>query len=367
MIVCLGFLDQDERYLDKIAAYISAHPDDTMRLELCLFTSVEDCNAYLATNARMDILLATPEMLPDPSVLVRQPILAYLSDDKTMTAWADHPAICKYQKASLLLRSVQGLAANIRNAGGSYTLGGSGTTLLFMGACGGVGCSTAAMACAVQQAARGKRVVYFSLQQNAMPELFFGDQGRSMSDVHYAYQEWQHLLPQDNGKDNIRGLQLKLKSLLVTDARTGVDFFAGFTLPVDAMDFTGREAADLVRALAAQYECCIVDADSQLNGMLTEILPCVQWLTVVSDGTSKSNQAMVRLLESLKVLGGSQETNMNCEVAVLYSRFGSQAGPAENVPAYVRKLGQIPRYGNALQKDIVTEISKGTFFDALDK
>ena len=175
------------------------------------------------------------------------------------------------------------------------------------------------------------------------------------------------LLPQDNGQDNIRGLQLKLKSLLVTDARTGVDFFAGFTLPVDAMDFTGREAADLVRALAAQYECCIVDADSQLNGMLTEILPCVQWLTVVSDGTSKSNQAMVRLLESLKVLGGSQETNMNCEVAVLYSRFGSQAGPAENVPAYVRKLGQIPRYGNALQKDIVTEISKGTFFDALDK
>lgn len=367
MIICLGFLDRDEKYLDKIAAYISAHPDDIMRLELCLFTSVEECNAYLATNARMDILLATPELLPDPSVLVRQPILAYLSDDKTMTAWADHPAICKYQKASLLLRFVQGLAANIRNAGGSYTLGGNGTILLFMGACGGVGCSTAAMACAVQQAARGKRVVYFSLQQNAMPELFFGDQGKSMSDVHYAYQEWQHLLPQSNGQENIRSLQLKLKSLLVTDERTGVDYFAGFTLPVDAMDFTGNEAEDLVKALAAQYDCCIVDTDSQLNVMLMQMLSCVQWLTVVSDGTPKSNQAMVRLLESLKVLRGSQETSMNCDVAVLYNQFGSHAKLMQNTPSHVKKLGEIPRYGNALQKDIVAEITKGTFFDGLEK
>ena len=99
MIVRLGLLDRDERYLNKIAAYISAHADEAMRLELCLFASLEECNAYLSTNSRLDILLATPELLPDPTALVRKPILAYLSDDKTMTAWADHPAICKYQKA----------------------------------------------------------------------------------------------------------------------------------------------------------------------------------------------------------------------------------------------------------------------------
>ncbi|WP_294448843.1 hypothetical protein [uncultured Gemmiger sp.] len=367
MIVRLGLLDRDERYLNKIAAYISAHADEAMRLELCLFASLEECNAYLSTNSRLDILLATPELLPDPTALVRKPILAYLSDDKTMTAWADHPAICKYQKASLFLRSIQGLAAGIHNAGGSYTLGGSGTALLFIGACGGVGCSTAAMACAVHQAAKGKRVVYFSLQQNAMPELFFGEQGKSMSDVHYAYQEWQRIPTQENGSENIRSLQLKLKSLLVTDAHTGVDYFTSFTLPVDAMDFTGSEAADLVNVLAAQYDYCIVDADSQLNEMLMQVLPCVQWMTVVSDGTPKCNLAMSRMLESLKVLQGSQEAKMNCEVAVLYNQFGSRARNAEKIPDYVKKLGEIPRYGNALQKDIVAEIAKGNSFDELEK
>lgn len=366
MIVRLGLLDQDERYLEKIAAYISAHPDETLRLELCLFTSVEDCNAYLSTNARLDILLAVPALLPDPSVLKRQVILAYLGDDKTMTAWQGHPAICKYQKASLFLRSVQGLAANLQNLGGSYNLGGNGAALLFMGAAGGVGCSTAAMACAARLASQGRRVVYLSLQPNAMPELFFEGHGSSMSDVHYSYQEWKHRLSDGDSAENLRSLQLKLKSLLATDAGTRVDCFAGFTLPLDAMDFTGSEAADLVKALTAQYDYCVVDVDSQLSELLLQVLPCVQWLTVVSDGTTKCNRAMSRLLEALQVLSSSQEARWNCEMAVLYNQFGSRAQREDNVPAYVKQLGEIPRYGNALQKDIVPEIARGTLFDGLE-
>ena len=138
MIVRLGLMDQDERYLSRIAAFFSAHPEDTMQLELCLFSSVEECNAYLSANGRLDTLLAAPELLPDPAALKKPTILAYLSEDKSMTAWAGCPAVCKYQKASAILRSIQGLAANIHNAGGSYDLGGGGRVVLFAGSAHGV-------------------------------------------------------------------------------------------------------------------------------------------------------------------------------------------------------------------------------------
>lgn len=366
MIVRLGLMDQDERYLSRIAAFFSAHPEDTMQLELCLFSSVEECNAYLSANGRLDILLAAPELLPDPAALKKPTILAYLSEDKSMTAWAGCPAVCKYQKASAILRSIQGLAANIHNAGGSYDLGGGGRVVLFAGSAGGAGCSTAAMACAVHLAAQGRRTVYFSLQQNAQPELFFAGHGASMSDVHYSYQEWQRMAGGETSEDSRRSLQLKLKSMLATDEKTHVDSFAGFTLPLDAMDFDGAEAAGLIRALAAQYDCCVVDADGRLDDTLLQALPCAQWFVAVSDGTEKCNRALTRLLTSLRELNSAGDALLTGEAAVLYNRFGSQARPAADLPGYVQVLGQIPRYSNAAPGGIITEIASGAFFAALE-
>lgn len=367
MIVRLGLMDQDERFTGKLAAYFQDHMEETVRLELCLFASLEECNAYLEKSGALDILLATPQTLPDPSALYKPVNLAYFSEDKSMTAWAEHPAICKYQKASAILRSVLGLAASISPKGGRYSLGENGIVLLFAGVCGGVGCTTAAMACAATMAAAGKRTVYFSLQPNALPETVFAGHGASMSEVHYHYQEWQRMGSGTDGEEGDRGLQLKLKSLLATDDQTRVDSFSGFTLPLDAMDFTPAEGADLVRALSALYEYCIVDLDGQLNDMLVRLMADAQWVILVGDGTEKSNCAMERMVESVRQLNTSRQATLGGELATLYNRFGSRSRRTSRIPGFVKKLGEIPSYGNAAQKNIVQEIAKGPMFTILER
>lgn len=367
MIVRLGLMDEDERFTGKLAAYFQDHMEETVRLELCLFTNLEECNEYLQKSGVLDILLATPQTLPDPAALYKQVNLAYFGEDKSMTAWADFPVICKYQKASAILRSVLGLAASLSQKGGRYSLGESGIVLLFAGVCGGVGCTTAAMACAATMAAAGKRTVYFSLQQNAEPETVFGGHGASMSEVHYHYQEWQRSTSGTGGEEGQRGLQLKLKSLLATDERTRVDSFASFTLPLDALDFTPAEAVGLVRALSAMYEYCVVDMDGQLGDALVQMLPIAQWTILVGDGTDKSNRAMQRLIESIRQLNNSQDPVLGGELATLYNRFGSRAQRAADIPGFVKKLGEIPNYSHADQGAIVQEIAKGPMFTILER
>lgn len=367
MIVRLGLMDRDERFISKLAAYFQDHMEESVRLELCLFTDVDECNAYLKKNGALDILLATPETLAQPDDLCKRVNLAYFSEDKSMTAWAECPVICKYQKASAILRSVLGLAADLTQKGGQYSLGEGGVVFLFAGACGGVGCTTAAMACAATMAACGKRTVYFTLQHNAMPETVFAGHGASMSDVHYHYQEWRRMSADSAAEDGDRGLQLKLKSLLATDERTRVDSFAGFTLPLDAMDLTPAEAVDLVRALSALYDYCIVDVDGVLNETLLQLLPLAQWTVLVGDGTDKSNLALERMVESLRQLNGSQDAPLGGELATLYNRFGSRARRAQQIPGFVKKLGEIPNYSHAAQSSIVQEIAKGPMFTILER
>lgn len=368
MIIRLGMMDTDKRYLEKLSLYFETHRDATTHLEISLFTSLTEYRAF-AENDRLDILLATIPTLESPSDIGDQVLVAYFTDDRSMTEYEGYPAICKYQKALAIFRAIQELASRIHGSRGAYSLGEAGRIVLFVGSAGGVGCTTAAIGFAARMARLGRKVIYLSYQQNAQAFLYFTQRGGSMSDVHYAYQEW---LRNDNrgkereDKDRKHRLQLKLISKVGTDPETGVSCYDSFSLPIDAREMDAAEISDQVEALATQFDECVVDMDGRIDASMLSVIRQCYWTIVVSDGTEKGNFCACRMLEGLKALNDSGEAELSREVGLLYTKFGSRAGEAPNLPGFVRMVGKIDRYKGAGPAEIVRDLSKSAAYGLLE-
>lgn len=348
MRIRLGLLDDDMRYLNRLTDYFGVHY--TMQIEANLFTEVEELQAFLNQRGRLDVLLASRELLPDPSILPKRIQLAYLSEENGLTMLAGKPAVCKYQKAEAIYRAVQGLAASLDMGEKKYASGGNCEVFLFAGAAGGVGCSTAAMGCAARLAAQGRSTIYISLQQTAMIESVFRTCGASMSRVRYEIKSWKQ-----SGHGDTDKLQMKLQSLLATDPDTHVMCCGGFELPLEAMDMDAGEVEALLKAVAGLCDCCVLDMDGRLNGMLLSAIRGAAWTVLVSDGSTRGNRGLEGLIRSIEILDSTDEPVLHGRLGVLYNRFGSAAAEAE-LPVQANLLGKVPNYAGSAEKRIVQEL-----------
>ncbi|MBR1476538.1 MAG: AAA family ATPase [Lachnospiraceae bacterium] len=360
MIIRLGLLDSDERYLKLLSGYFNEHPDENFQIESYLFFDTDSYESFKQSGTRIDILLASPDELKNSDAVPDRTVLAYLTEDKTIQSWDGYPVICKFQKASDILRSIQGLAAKLSAGAGNFSLGKAGGIISFIGAAGGVGTTTAAMGCAVRMANIGKSVLYFNMQQTARPEAVF-QSGASISEVYYAYREWKSM----SGNANEGSLQLRLKSLVSKDQEFGVDSFAGFTLPLDALEIQAAEIAELAKVLSGLYDIVVVDLESRIDEVLMEFLKIANWTVLVSDGIEDSNYCLERLSKSIDELNKADGI-LKGEVGVLYSKFGS-ASRHTGLDNYVRNVGDIPKVGNATKKEIVRTLRNSTAFALLEK
>lgn len=367
MIIRLGLMDEDERYSARLADYLGSRMDESIHFDMFLFSGLEDYKAFITNGGRLDIILATTTALDNSEEVAQHTVLAYLSEDITMVSYNGFDAICKYQKADNIFRAVQGLAAQLSKSGGRYDLGGKGRVILFAGAAGGMGCTTLAVGCAARLAQLGRRVVYLNFQESWHPSDYFKTYGASLSDVHYTYQEWLRMESgSDEDEKSMHRLQLRLKSMLAHDDATGVDCYGCFTLPVDGLDMTTDEVVGQIKALANQYDDCIVDMDGRFDEGLLSVLRLSAWMIVVSDGSSKGNFCTSRLLQSLKALNDSGDVLLNQETGVLYSRFGSNAQTIKDIPGFTRVLGKIPHYKGASARMIVQELVKCEAYRVLE-
>lgn len=355
MRIRLGLLDDDIRYINRLTDYFSGHY--TLQIEANLFTSLEELQVFLAQRGRLDVLLANQELLPDPGVLPSRIQLAYLSEENGLTMLAGKPAVCKYQKAEAIYRAVQGLAASLDVGERRYASGGSCDVILFAGAAGGVGCSTAAMGCAARLAAQGRNTLYINLQQTSMTDAVFRACGASMSRVRYEIKSWR----QSGSSGDIGKLQMKLQSLLTTDPETHVMCYDSFELPLEAMGMDGGELDALLKAVAGLCDCCVLDLDGTMNAMLLTAIRSAAWTVLVSDGSAKGNRCLERLLRSIEIQDSTDEPVLHGRLGVLYNRFGSAATEAE-LPGHANLLGKVPNYAGAGEKRIVQElIGSGVF------
>ena len=360
MIVRLGLLDSDERYIKLLSNYFNEHSDNSFRIESYLFFDILSFQKFQSSGKKLDILLASTDIFKSSEQASDKALLVYLTEDASIQEWNGNPAICKFQKAGDLLRKIQGFAAQSLAQSGNYSLGTQGGVIAFMGSAGGIGTTTVAMGCAERMALLEKNTLYFSVQQNARPESVF-QCGASMSDVYYAYREWKSM----GVSEGVGKLQLRLKSMISADPESGVSCFSGFNLPLDALDIKASEVAELVAVLSGLYDIVIVDLENKIDDVLIEMLKTVDWLILVSDGTENTNVGMHRFIMSLNELNNS-EGLLKGQIGVMYTKFGS-ASQRIKLPGFITDLGDIPRIVDSNQNEIVKNLKNSAAFALLEK
>lgn len=360
MIIRVGFLDKDENYISRLANYDSAHPSETVQYEVHLFTDAAAVKDQIARAGRLDVLVAEEELLGDPSEYLRRMAVAFWSDDKHEQSRNGCPTINRYQKASDVFRTIQGLSVGNGKHTSCYALDEKGETILFLAGAGGAGCTTAAAGCAAYMAARGKNTIYFSLKQNEESSGFHLS-GSSMTEVRYELGMWRQL-----GGTDYSQLQLKLQSMLKQDDETGVLSFAPFDMPVSAMNLEADEVEGLLKALKGLCDVCVVAIDPYISPALLKAIRLADWTVIVSDSTPGGNEKTTKLLGSLEAIDSMDEKLIQGSLGVVYNQFGAAAEKTQ-LPAYVRELGVIPKYQNASRPKIARELSGSRVFEALER
>ena len=359
MLIRLGLLDTDFQYVNKLADYFGHHYN--REVEVRQFSDSRTLMDSLNRHERLDVLLASPDAFSDPASLPAGLQFAYLAEDRRDNI-AGVPAVCKYQRADALFRAVEGLAVNVSVA---KTANGSCRLILFTGAVGGIGCSTAALSCAVRMAAQGTETMYINLQSHGRTDSVFSGVGAPMTRVLYEIKSWLQInKKEDKAKENLGKLQTKLRNLAVADPEYKVSSFGGFDLPLEAMDLTPDDIGALVRALPGMCDVCILDMDSAFSPVLFAAMGQADEVIIVSDGSARGNVCLDKILQSIHILNGTDNPILRGGLGVLYTHFGSAASQIE-LPAYAKLIGTIPNYAGADEKRIVDEMIGSNMFDAV--
>jgi len=168
------------------------------------------------------------------------------------------------------------------------------TTLVFFGSKGGAGTTTVAVNCGVELARLSKRSTVIVDLKAGLGEvaLFLGVRPRfSLLDA----------------IDNLHRLDREFLRELVVKHKSGLEILAGS----DHFDRPGAADAgaieELLRLLARQYECILVDAGSQINSCTVAALYTADQMFLVANPDVPSVRNAQRLLDRVRQLGACGE------------------------------------------------------------
>lgn len=309
MKIRLGILDSNITYMRRLMAYFNSHYEK--EIEISAFTECGNMSMCLS-EVRLDVILASPELVPENFVVPRSTILAFFSETQDIDAIRDCPAVCKYQKTEQIYRQILNLYAELDHKASYKMSDGRCAVLLFMGAAGGVGTTTVAAACAVDLTYAGSRVLYLNLENNGyISDFFTGEGQQTLSDVLFYVRNKHQNLP------------LKLKSMVRQD-RSGVYFYEPFALTVDAKEMTTGDLKELMRALTqyVSFDFIVVDMESAISGKRNAIIGLADQIFLVSDGTTTANGKLRKVLKEFCQDEENEENRAAAKTAVIYNKWG---------------------------------------------
>ena len=355
-MIRFGILDDDIRYAQRLANFFSTR--FSTQAEPHLFRSAQALEDYLQ-KGRLDLVLASPELLPDPSEVPSRTLVAYLSDEPDIEQITGRPAVFRYQRGEALLRRLKGLAAEADGRGATFSSTRQGAVFAFLGAGGGVGCTTAAMGCAAALARKGNKTLYLCLQNNG----YIGDclpRGGTGSMFRVLYEVKTFL----GDLERQGNLAPKLEGLLKYDTQLQVHYYDAFPIPLEAASMTAEELELLLNTVSGLFDAVVADLDGVFSPLLRAAAAQAEQVILVSDGSQGVNCRLNQMLSAFSLLDDSDDLNLLSKTQVLYSRFGSRgrkAQLAQSVPV----LGAIDNYSGSDTRDIVSELAGQSLFQPL--
>ena len=352
MKIRLGLLDSNEQYTSRLMAYFNRQYSG--QLDIYLFTTVSSFEEFSRSH-KIDVLIAEPEIVPAEFKAPRNVVFAFFSDSQDIESIRNIRAVCRYQKADLIFKEVVNLYSEL-NSDTTYRSGeGPGKIITFFGTAGGVGTTTAAVACAMTIAAGGKSVLFINLEQNGDLQYFLNGEGTStLSDVLYAV------------KSKRANLGLKLNSMVKKDT-SGVCFFDSFAVMLDSLELGVKEVKNVISAMVStgEYEYLVLDLGSNYDEIRGEIMSEAATCFLVGDGTPVSNIKTARFVKAMELKDASSHDRLLSHTNILYNKFGAKSVEAVCDP-FVKTFGKITTYEARFPNQVLEMIvSRALFMNIL--
>lgn len=351
MKIRVGILDQDTIYVSRLIRYFITHYTDKM--EISVFDNKNDF-LNIIQNTKIDILLADPNLVSDEIDLPKTTIMAYLSEDSEIQAIDGVKVVGKYQRAELLYKEILGLYAELDQRVAYKETEGISSIYFFVGASGGVGTTTMAVACAMRLAAYGNKVLYLNLEENGVIRPFLqGDGNSTMSDVLYAV------------KSSHSNLALKLESM-IRKSEEGVYFYEPFTVTLDSREMTKNDLTQILDTIAVyhSYDFIIVDSDGTGSWKRNLLMDYAKKILVINDGSEISQIKLKRLLQETMIRDENEDKRILSKIQVIDNRCSENVHAAD--PEYQDLMyGRMKRLERTAASDIAKEIGQSPFFDRL--
>ncbi len=352
MKIRLVILEDDKSYLNRITAVFNTKYMD--KLEIYSFTSEEGIYRTLAAS-RIDVFLAGDAFEIDTQKVPPRCGFAYLVHSSDIESLRGEPALCKFQKAELIYKQILNIFAEKTVAITGSGLEGRGRVILFTGAAGGVGCTSAAMGCSMYFAGRGKKAVYLNLEILGNADGFFRGEGQgNFSDIIYAV------------KSRKANLSLKLESLVKQDT-SGAFFFSAPNTALDMLELKPEEISRIIAELKSScgYDYVILDISMQFGKELLNLFQNCSNVVFVSDGSVTANDKTARMLRSMDILEEQGEGRRMYDTGILYNRFSSR-NSVKLKESGIREIGGIKRFEECSPRQLCVKISEQDVFRSLE-
>ena len=354
MRIKTAILDGDKNYVDRLLQYFQIHYSD--KLELSVFSDTTALYDSIR-GQQVDLILIDSRIQIEKSKLPANASFVYarLCDSPDIEELEGDPAICKYQKADILFKQMLSLYADHSSQMKLRHGTSSARILLFCSAQGGSGTSTAAAACALHMAKRGKDVCYVDLQPMGDAEQYFSGGGNpTFSDAIYALKSRKSNL--------IRTLERTLKTDL-----SRVDYFAACKNAYDMSELKDEEIGRLLQAVAQlkEYEAIIIDMSGDLDDRKLWLMQeYADQIICTCDGSEAGNSKFVKFCEVLHIHEERTGKRILTKLELLYNRFNSKTGQQlTQTPA--KMLGGIHRYEGISGRTLIEQIQGNPVMDQI--
>ena len=350
MKIKLAILEKDKSYLSRIVSVFGTKYAD--KFEIYSFTDREVALSNLNT-AKIDVLVAGDSFEIDVGNLPTRCGFAYLVDSADIDMVNDQRAICKFQKADLIYKQILSVYSEKASSITGFKMNSDeGKIVLFCSPSGGVGCSTAAAACAMHMAAAGKKTLYLNLEKFGSSDLFFSGEGLfDMSDIIFSL------------KSKKANLHLKLESCVKQDA-SGVYFYSQPKVALDMMELSTEEILRLFSEiqLMGEYAYIVVDADFSLDKEALKLYKEAQDIVLVGDGADLSNSKIRRAYEALSIMEQNADAPLTNRMSFMYNKASSKTGQTIEIQG-LREIGGAPKYERATTAQILAQLAPMDLFN----
>jgi septum formation inhibitor-activating ATPase MinD len=335
-------IDSDSNYLNHVNSAFHRKFSDSF--EISLFTALDTALKELAS-AKFDVILADSRISFDIAMKPENCGFAFLVDSADISVYGGQRATCKYQKIDSLCNFIVDLfsessdVAIVTNASAALPM------YVFTSASGGVGTSSAAVACARSFSAAGKPTLYLNFEKIGVPNLYMNaPNGFSMSDVVFAV------------KSRRPNLSMKLKSNAQQDS-SGVYWYATPKSPFDIQELTHDDMKELFGALsqAGLFECIIADVTFGVDEYCQMFLRSANKVVFVSDGSEVANGKFTQAYNALSLLDKAGNSDLVPKISILYNKFSNKTSRKVEIIG-LREIGGIPKYEHATTAAVVSQI-----------